>query len=60
MKPLRADPNAALDGARQWAQRGYYPLPVPYREKGAKLKGWQNLRLTPVFSFFNHLHLWVR
>jgi hypothetical protein len=34
-----------LEGARLWVARGYYPVPIPFREKGPKLENWQNLRL---------------
>jgi len=37
--------NAALDAARQWVARGYYPIPVPYREKSPVIDRWQDLRL---------------
>lgn len=41
--------------AIEWVQRGYYPIPIPYREKGPKLADWQNLRLTAeqVPAYFN-------
>jgi hypothetical protein len=46
---------STLEGARQWCARGYYPVPIPYREKGPKLENWQNLRLTAeqVPDYFN-------
>jgi hypothetical protein len=41
--------------ATTWCKRGYYPLPIPYREKGPKLEHWQNLRVTAedVPGYFN-------
>jgi len=35
-----------LDLALLYAAEGWSVIPVPYKEKGPKLKGWQNLRLT--------------
>jgi len=29
-----------------WCRRGYYPVPIPYREKGPSIPNWQNLRIT--------------
>ena len=37
----------AFDHARDLLARGLCPIPVPFMEKGPRLKGWQNLRLTP-------------
>lgn len=34
-----------LESARSYVQRGLFVVPVPFREKGPKIKGWQNLRL---------------
>ena len=36
----------ALDAARQYASRGWAPIPIPVRTKRPKLKDWPNLRLT--------------
>lgn len=43
------------DHATFWCQRGYYPVPIPYREKGPQIEGWQKLRITAteVSQFFN-------
>lgn len=35
-----------LDAARWYLSRGYQPVPIPAGQKGPRLKGWQNLRLT--------------
>lgn len=35
-----------IDLARSYLQRGWKPIPVPYKSKGPILDGWQNLRLT--------------
>jgi hypothetical protein len=35
-----------LDSARQYISRGWCPIPIPYKEKGPKLKEWNKLRLT--------------
>jgi len=29
-----------------WCRRGYYPVPIPYKEKGPSIPNWQNLRIT--------------
>ena len=34
-----------LDAAVLYARRGWNVVPIPYREKGPRIKGWQNLRL---------------
>jgi hypothetical protein len=34
-----------FDAAVAYVRGGFAPIPVPYREKGPKLKGWQDLRL---------------
>lgn len=36
----------ALEIARGYLRRGWIPIPVPFRTKGPKLVGWQNLRPT--------------
>jgi hypothetical protein len=35
----------ALEAARTFLQRGWYPVPVPAGQKGPVLDGWQDLRL---------------
>jgi len=35
-----------LHSVIDWCRRGYYPVPVPYREKGPKHENWQELRIT--------------
>jgi P4 family phage/plasmid primase-like protien len=35
-----------LEAARDWAQRGFFPVPVPYRSKKPVLEGWQRLGIT--------------
>lgn len=36
-----------IETATGYAQRGWMIVPIPYREKGPKIKGWQNLRVSP-------------
>ena len=38
--------RTALDWANQYIDRGLAPIPVPFREKGPKLPGWPDLRIT--------------
>jgi hypothetical protein len=38
--------NSVLDAARRWLERGYYPIPVPFRNKAPVIDGWPQLRLT--------------
>jgi hypothetical protein len=38
--------NSVLDAARRWLERGYYPIPVPFRKKAPVIDGWPKLRLT--------------
>ncbi|MDQ3648903.1 MAG: bifunctional DNA primase/polymerase [Acidobacteriota bacterium] len=38
--------NSLLDVARSYLQRGWMPMPVPFRSKKPGLKGWQNLTFT--------------
>ncbi len=47
--------RTALDWANQYIDHGLAPIPVPFREKGAKLPEWQNLRITKanVADYFN-------
>jgi hypothetical protein len=35
----------ALEGARQWLARGFWPIPVPYQAKRPDRDAWQDLRL---------------
>lgn len=35
-----------LDAAVLYARRGWNVVPIPYKEKGPRIKGWQNLRLS--------------
>jgi predicted P-loop ATPase len=37
----------ALDAARRWAERGYFVVPIPFREKKPLIEGWPTLRLKP-------------
>ena len=37
---------SALTDALDYIQRGWYPVPIPFRRKGPVISGWQNLRLT--------------
>ena len=39
--------DTVLDTARTYARRGWAVVPIPAREKGPNLKGWESLRLTP-------------
>jgi hypothetical protein len=41
----RRDRPGSVADALYWAERGYYPIPVPHREKGCREDAWQNLRL---------------
>jgi hypothetical protein len=34
------------EAAANWLDRGFHPVPVPFREKGPVLKRWQELRVT--------------
>src|SRR6516165_4350862 len=45
-------PSAA---AAMWIKRGYYPVPIPYREKRPIGNEWQNLRIThaEIPQYFN-------
>jgi P4 family phage/plasmid primase-like protien len=48
-----------LEGALDWIRRGYFVIPIPFREKGSKMKGWQNLRIKEddLPHYFNGEHL---
>src|SRR3569623_653717 len=39
--------QTALDYARAYLERGWQPIPVPFRSKKCVLDGWPTLRLTP-------------
>lgn len=36
-----------IETATGYAKRGWMIVPIPYKEKGPKIKGWQNLRVSP-------------
>jgi Bifunctional DNA primase/polymerase, N-terminal len=38
--------KSVVDAAREYIERGWSVVPVPAGEKGSKLDGWQNLRIT--------------
>lgn len=38
--------NQPLDGALDLAHRGFSVIPVPFKEKGPRIKAWQTLRLS--------------
>ena len=42
----RLSSSTVQEAAKDYIQRGWCPLPVPFKEKGPRLKGWQDLRLT--------------
>jgi hypothetical protein len=46
---------SARDAALNYIRRGWAPVPIPFREKGPRGKGWPSLRLTvdSVPSYFN-------
>ena len=35
-----------LEAAREYVRRGWSVVPIPYKQKGAVIKGWEQLRLT--------------
>src|ERR1700722_6258256 len=45
----------SLENAINWCERGYFPVPIPVQEKGPKITGWQDLRITveTASQFFN-------
>jgi RecA-family ATPase len=46
--PEAVQPSCAptrLDLARAYIRRGWAPVPIPLREKGPRIKGWQRLRV---------------
>lgn len=38
--------TTVADAARAYLKRGFAPVPVPFREKGPIIKGWQTLKVT--------------
>src|SRR5262245_1200512 len=46
---------SSADSAIFWIERGFFPVPIPYREKGPKIENWQNLHITAadVPRYFN-------
>jgi hypothetical protein len=38
--------DAPLEAAREYLARGWFPVPVPFRQKAPLLDGWSQLRLT--------------
>ena len=38
--------NSALETALDYLGRGWRPIPIPHRQKGPKIKGWPELRIT--------------
>ncbi|MGB4256341.1 MAG: bifunctional DNA primase/polymerase, partial [Phycisphaerae bacterium] len=44
-----------LDAARDYLRRGWAPIPVPFRSKNPRRRGWPNLRLTEaeLGNYFN-------
>jgi hypothetical protein len=36
---------SALQSAVEWVERGFFPIPVPYRTKAPTIAGWQRLRI---------------
>ena len=42
---LRFSSPTVQEAAKDYIQRGWCPLPVPYKEKGPRLRGWQKLEL---------------
>jgi hypothetical protein len=48
--------KTSLEAALEYARCGFYPVPIPWKEKGPVASGWQNLRLTTpeaVTAYFN-------
>src|ERR1035441_1556075 len=41
----RAEKMVSAAAAERWIERGFFPVPVPYRRKGPTLAGWQDLRI---------------
>jgi hypothetical protein len=42
--PAPQQPRAS-DSALEYVRRGWAPVPVPFREKGPRLRGWQRLQI---------------
>jgi hypothetical protein len=42
---MTTEPMEPLEAARQYVAAGFRPVPVPYRQKGPLIEGWQHLRL---------------
>jgi len=40
------DTVTPLEAAREYVRRGWCVVPIPYKQKGAVIKGWEQLRLT--------------
>ena len=41
-----SQPSTSLESAQLWHALGFHPIPVPFMEKGPKIKDWQKLLLT--------------
>jgi hypothetical protein len=46
MTDLPARPLTPVDIARDYTNRGYAVVPVPFRQKGPIIEDWQKLRIT--------------
>jgi hypothetical protein len=44
--PPAPQPATPLEIALDYIERGWSPVPIPHREKGPVIKGWQKLRIT--------------
>lgn len=44
-EPSRLSPSSIRDAAKDYIQRGWCPIPIPYKQKGPRLDKWQELRL---------------
>lgn len=44
--PVEKKPKKAIDLARSYTKRGWAVVPIPHGQKGPRIKGWQDLRLT--------------
>lgn len=38
---------SVVDAARRWIEKGYFVLPIPFRQKKPVIDNWPNLRLKP-------------
>jgi hypothetical protein len=47
-----------LESARWYLERGFYTVPVPYKEKRPVISGWQDLRITAdnITQYYNGTH----